>query len=150
MNPAEVNERSYGVVPFTVRDGALHVFVIQHHSGAWLFPKGRAEGTETALQTAERELGEETGLCIERWLITEPFIERYRFWRGQQKIYKEAQYFPALVYGSIVLQSAEVKAGQWEPVTVAERLISFSEMRNLLHQILDQLHTKEPLLFSKI
>jgi len=35
--------------------------------GEWLFPGGHAEGAETPLETARRELLEETGLAPSRW-----------------------------------------------------------------------------------
>ena len=144
MNHEEINERSYGVVPFMVIEKALYVFVIQHYSGAWLFPKGRAEVGETALQAAERELREETGLQIDRWLRNDSFTERYEFWRNRKKIFKEVQYFPALVSGAISLQQAEVKTGRWTLANHAASQVSFCETKNLLNQVLHWLQTAEP------
>lgn len=142
--PEDINERSYGVVPIMIRDGRVHLFIIQHHSGAWLFPKGHAEPNESDLQAAERELFEETGLKIVQWLRKEPFVERYQFVRARQKIYKEAKYFPAIVTGSVVLQTEEVLAGRWEEATVAASHISFPEMKRLVRQIVDWLPIQGP------
>ena len=132
MSFAEINERSYGVIPLMVLDKTLYVFMVQHYSGAWLLPKGHAEQGENEQQAATRELKEETGLHIERWLNAAPFIEQYEFVRKGRKIFKEVQYFPALVGGSVVLQQAEVKAGRWVKATEASDQLSFSQMRHLM------------------
>jgi 8-oxo-dGTP pyrophosphatase MutT (NUDIX family) len=140
--PEDINERSYGVVPIMIHDGVVQLFLIQHHSGAWLFPKGHAEQNETDIQAAERELFEETGLKIVRWLRSDPFVERYRFVRGKQSIYKEAKYFPAIVTGSVVLQTEEVLAGKWEEAITAASHVSFPEMKRLVRQLIDWLPTQ--------
>ena len=56
-------ETSCGAVVYTRRDGQiLIVIVLEEHSGAYSFPKGQMEGDETELETARREVLEETGL----------------------------------------------------------------------------------------
>ena len=143
MTLPEINERSYGVVPLTVRDEGAYIFIVQHHSGAWLFPKGHAEPGETARQAAERELAEETGLVVERWLDHAPFVERYTFWRGQTRIYKEVHYFPALVSGTICLQLNEIKAGRWVSVLDTLSCVSFPEMKQIAQQVYEWLKGSE-------
>ena len=133
--PPEINERSFGVIPLQIRRKTPYIFIIQHYSGAWMFPKGHAEEGETEQQTAERELAEETGLSIERWLDHAPFIEHYSFWRGASKIYKEARYFPALVKGQIRLQQEEVKGGRWEIAANTPVCVTFAEMKHIAEQV---------------
>jgi bis(5'-nucleosidyl)-tetraphosphatase len=138
MEPAtlsEINERSFGVIPLQIRLNTPYIFIIQHYSGAWMFPKGHAEDGETEKQAAERELAEETGLSIERWLDHAPFVEHYFFYRGMKKVYKEARYFPALVKGSIRLQQAEVKGGKWERAANIPVCVTFAEMRHIAEQV---------------
>ena len=55
-------ERSCGAVVFTRRGGQLLFAVVQEKAGAYSFPKGHMEGNETELETARREIYEETGL----------------------------------------------------------------------------------------
>ena len=58
-----IQEKSCGAVVFTRRDGEILFVLVQEASGAYSFPKGHVEGSETEMQTAAREIQEETGLC---------------------------------------------------------------------------------------
>ena len=55
-------EKSSGAVVFTRRNGQLLYVIVQEKAGACSFPKGHREGNETAMETARREILEETGL----------------------------------------------------------------------------------------
>jgi bis(5'-nucleosidyl)-tetraphosphatase len=59
-------ERSYGFIPLIQAASAeLQVLLIQHASDAsWGWPKGHADPGEAPLETAVRELREETGLQV--------------------------------------------------------------------------------------
>jgi 8-oxo-dGTP pyrophosphatase MutT (NUDIX family) len=139
----EINERSFGVAPLQVRDGSVHIFLVKHYSGSWLLPKGHAELNETPQQTAERELLEETGLSIERWVPVGPFVEQYRFTRGTRKMHKEVQYFVAWVSGEVRLQAQEVTDGCWEPLDCAVNRVSFQEMKELIRSITKAMQSLE-------
>ena len=55
-------EKTCGAVMFTVKDGEIKYLIIKNESGHIGFPKGHIEYGETELETAEREVREETGL----------------------------------------------------------------------------------------
>ncbi len=55
-------EYSCGAVVFTRKNGQILFVVVQEQSGAYSFPKGHTENSETELETARREVFEETGL----------------------------------------------------------------------------------------
>lgn len=56
-------EKSCGAVVFARNeDGEIRYILVQQRSGRYCFPKGHVEGNETELQTALREIWEETGL----------------------------------------------------------------------------------------
>ena len=55
-------EYSCGAVVYTRRDGELRFVIVQEMGGAYSYPKGHMEGEETEIETARREVFEETGL----------------------------------------------------------------------------------------
>ncbi len=54
-------ETSCGAIVCTKRDGQYLFVIVQEQSGAYSFPKGHMEGSETEIETARREIFEETG-----------------------------------------------------------------------------------------
>jgi 8-oxo-dGTP pyrophosphatase MutT (NUDIX family) len=131
----EINERSYGIIPVAFRFWGLSLLLVQHRSGAWLFPKGKAEEGETPHQAAQRELKEETNLDIERWLDFGPFKEQYEFFRKGEKISKEVLYFPAFVQGEIALQHEELRSARWERVEAVPSAVTFPEMKKIAEEV---------------
>lgn len=53
---------SCGVIPVRKTETGYEFLLSQHSGGHWTFPKGHKDGGETDLETAMRELHEETGL----------------------------------------------------------------------------------------
>ncbi|CAN5517930.1 hypothetical protein BH23ACT6_BH23ACT6_22710 [soil metagenome] len=85
-----LQETSAGGLAVDVVDGQARVPLIarrnRHGSVEWCLPKGHVEKGETLVQTAAREVAEETGI-IGRVLITLGTIE-YRFSTPQHRIHK--------------------------------------------------------------
>lgn len=136
-----IAERSYGIIPLQRQSGEWRVLLIQHHAGHWSFPKGHLERGELPQQAAERELLEETGLAIEEMLSVEPFSEKYQFNRKGNVVVKTAEYFPALVTGTVVIQSSEIKNSQWLPLEKASEVISFQEGKEINRQVIAFIQT---------
>ena len=55
-------EYSCGAVVFTRENGQILFVIVQEQGGAYSFPKGHMENSETERETAHREVFEETGL----------------------------------------------------------------------------------------
>ncbi len=140
----EINERSYGVVPLAMREGELYALVVQQRSSSWHLPKGHPELSETPQETAERELKEETNLDIERWLSSQPFVERYSFYRGTKRVNKEVQYFPALVCGIERIPSEEILAGRWVKYADLPTAVTFPELRRLAGEVVRWVESYQP------
>lgn len=129
-------EVSFGVVPLKRFGKEWKLFVILHkHSNHWGFPKGRAEFNETPTQSAMRELLEETGFSVQKFLTNNPITESYCFYRKEKKIEKIVHYFPALVLGEFVPQLSEVCEGRWLSFPQAYQLLTFKEAKSLCNQV---------------
>ncbi len=60
-----ITEKSCGAVVFTKENGHIKYVIIRSKEGFYGFPKGHMEETETEIQTALREVAEETGLSVD-------------------------------------------------------------------------------------
>lgn len=130
-----MKHQSYGVIPLRRKEKDWEVLLIQHQAGHWAFPKGHPELNETPKEAAERELQEETGLTVVRYLFEEPLIESYYFTWNKQLVHKTVTYFIAEVKGHVRLQEAEVASSQWVPLSQATDLITFKEGQRICQQV---------------
>lgn len=125
-----MEEQSYGFIPFCKGDRGFEVFLIYQYGSAggvrWTFPKGRSEAGEAPIETAFRELKEETGLEMASYDVGNPLSTSYTFMRNNIQIEKTATYFIGFVsYKEFVIQPEEVKEASWFTVEEArEKLIS--------------------------
>jgi bis(5'-nucleosidyl)-tetraphosphatase len=117
------------------KNGVWEVFLIQHRAGHWAMPKGHAENQETPIETATRELFEETNLAVVRLLFAQPFTEYYEFKNEGILIQKTVSYFVAEVSGVERLQQEELKDGKWVNLNQAEEFVTFSQAKNILSKV---------------
>lgn len=125
-------ETSCGIIPLRRLKAGWQVFLVQLHAGHWSFPKGHIDHHETQQETAERELHEETGLRIKRYLSTVPLKEEYHFQREGVHIQKSVFFFVAEVKGRVRLQRQEIRAGEWLPLTEALQRLTFASDKRIL------------------
>ncbi len=136
----QVQEASFGIIPLQIVDGIWKVLLILHKGGRhWAFPKGRSNLGETPLESASRELKEETGLEVEKLLQEEPLTEKYKFRRKGASVIKTVQYFPALVRGEVRLQPEEIQDAKWVLLKEAVGHLTFREAKEMCRTLLQQL-----------
>ncbi len=136
-----IKVESFGIVPFSKQEGIWKVLLILHSQGNhWGFPKGKANPSEIPVETAKRELKEETGLITTEILSEKPMSEQYQFRRKRQFIVKSVQYFPALVEGNLNLQVEEIRDAAWMTIPEAMQRLTFKEARHILREFARQLN----------
>lgn len=135
-----VTEEAFGIIPLSRVKDTWSIFVILHkHGDHWGFPKGKGEEGESALESAIRELKEETGLAVKQLLTEAPIIEEYSFQRKGQLVQKKVHYFPAIVSGAFFLQPEEIRDGRWLTLDEAPARLTFAEARSILQRVLPHL-----------
>lgn len=129
-------EESFGVIPLRKTHGIWEVFIIQHNKGHyWGFPKGHAEEDETPIESAFRELKEETNLDPVGCLRTDPFVEQYQFTLRSERVSKRVYYYMAEVTGTVSLQSLEIQDGIWVSIPEAIEKVTHAEGKAILSQV---------------
>ena len=127
-------EKSCGIVLFNSDEFLL----IQHPTksngdeGHWDFPKGHVEGNETELETAKRELIEETGIVNFR--LFDGFRHRieYNFQKGNEMVPKEVIFFLAESNTKEVELSSEHQNFVWLNKDLAHNKLTYTNAKEVL------------------
>ena len=129
------SEKSCGAVVFTRISGQLLYVIIKSKEGIYGFPKGHMEGKETEVETAIREVQEETGLQI---ALVEGFRveDSYPVIReGAPVFMKHVVYFLGQYNEQIIVpQETEVTDIQLMDYDTAMASFQFENLRHILAQ----------------
>lgn len=131
---------SCGIIPvFKNNKGENEFLVVELHHGGISFPKGHMEFGETYLETAKRELLEETGLtCIH--VQDEIINEQYIIKRPEKLIHKTVNYYIGFVNTKeVVAQPEEVRSIFWGTAIEIMEKINHAESREVFKKALAQI-----------
>lgn len=127
-----LHEKSCGAIVYRRFHGNIEILLIKHiNSGHWSFPKGHVEGDETELETARREIKEETGLDV---ILDQTFRETvsYSPKRDTQKV---VVYFLALARNyDFVPQEEEIAEIRWVDITRATRMLTYENDKTIVNK----------------
>ena len=111
------------------------VLLIQQIQGHWGFPKGHVEAGETEIETAIREVKEETNIDVE---INEnkKYTMEYITDKG---VPKQVVFFIAKkISGDETNQESEIKSMKWLNFKDALKMITYENTRELFEKILKE------------
>lgn len=125
-------EKSCGAVVFTKEGEKIKYVIIHSVSGAYGFPKGHAEHGESEVETALREVHEETGVCV-RLLDGFRMEDSYSFKRGSSVTIKHVVYFLAEYENQpLVIQEDELNGVELLSYEDALSTLRFDGIRKIL------------------
>lgn len=127
-----LKEYSCGAILYTIEDGIRKYVLVMEASGSYGFPKGHKEGNETDLETAIREIKEETG--IEPTFI--PNLKRTIRYKLINQIEKEVTFFVAK-YENQELNSDDktILSIKKFDLQAALSVLKFQELKNILIEV---------------
>ncbi len=105
------------------------VLLVRYRSGAWVFPKGHIEAGETPLQTALREVSEETGVAAS--LVAPLPNTRYT---NDQGVVRDIFWFLMTTQSDAPQLEDTFSEGGFVPLIEAQTRLSHPEDQNLLLQ----------------
>lgn len=125
-------EKSCGAVVYRKYHGNTEILLIKHvNSGHWSFPKGHVEVGETEVETAKREIMEETSIEA---LIDSTFRETVSY-SPKKDVQKEVVYFIAKAKNTnFVLQKSEVSEAKWVDINYACNILTYDNDKNIVNK----------------
>ena len=126
------DEKSCGCI--IIEDGK--VLLVKQTQGHWGFPKGHVEENETEVETANREVKEETNIDVE---VEENkrYTMEYITNKGKSK---EVVYFIAKqIGGEIKKHDFEINEIEWITFNEAFKVITHDNAKNLFRKVLNDI-----------
>jgi len=126
-------EHSCGAVVYRIINDQIRFLLIKNRGSAnWGFPKGHRERGENRIDTAKREVLEETGLRIE---VLDGFCETSNY-KIAQRIEKRVDIFLASTSDTqTVIQQEEIERYSWLLYDSALRQLNFENDKSILNNV---------------
>jgi len=137
-------ETSAGAVIFRKEDNQTLYLLLHYEAGHWDLPKGHIEANETEIETAKREVKEETGIQdieiidgFKEW-IKYSFRDTYNLEEGSKEkasfIFKIVTFYLAETKTEEVKISFEHTGYRWLPYEDAMKQLTFKKAREILEK----------------
>ena len=117
-----------------IEDGKT--LLVHDTNNNWGFPKGHVEAGETEIETAKREVKEETNIDV----VIDPnkrFVDEYITDKGVAK--KVVFFLAQKIGGEEQMQEEEVKTMGWFPLEEAFNVITYENTKEILRKALTTL-----------
>ena len=125
-------EKSCGALVFRRFHGNTELLLIKHANGGhWSFPKGHVESGETEIETALREIKEETGIDV---IIDLSFREVISY-SPKKDTQKDVVYFIARAQNyDYTPQEEEISQIKWVEINRAHTILTYDNDKQLVNK----------------
>lgn len=127
-----MREKSCGALVYRKKQDKYELLLIKHRCGGhWSFPKGHVEAGENELQTALREIKEETGLDVR---LHEGFRQSVEYF-PKPHVKKQVVYFLGSPKSddTVTRQEEEISEYRWCLLDEADGYVTFKNDKNLIN-----------------
>lgn len=126
------HEKSCGAIVYRRYHGNIEILLIKHiNSGHWSFPKGHVEEGETEVETAQREIKEETGIDV---IIDPTFRETVQYF-PRKDTQKVVVYFIAKAKNyDFVPQEEEIAEIKWVDIGHATTVLTYENDKSIVNK----------------
>lgn len=126
-------EKSCGAIVYRKSHGNTEILLIKHiRSEAWSFPKGHMEENEQEVQTAIREIKEETNIDV---VIDDPNFRQSVEYSPRRDVTKQVVFFLArAVSFDCIPQEEEISDVRWVEIGQAAALMIYDNDRVLVNK----------------
>lgn len=128
-----ITENASGAVVYQLKAGQPQYLLLKSAtSDFWGFPKGHVEGTETGLETAHREIQEETSLDV----TIDPEFHTVLDYDMRNGHHKHVVLYTAKVPNDVTIhrQAVEISDFGWFPYQEARATLSYANLQGALDQ----------------
>lgn len=127
-----LNEKSCGAIVYRKYHGNTEILLIKHvGSGHWSFPKGHVEGDETEIETAKREIFEETGIEV----MIDPTFRELISYSPKKDTNKTVVYFIARARNTdFVPQEGEIAEIRWVELGRICSVLSYENDKTIINK----------------
>lgn len=142
-----MKDKSVGIIPISKKDNNYVYLTIHQTEGHWGFPKGHPNINEEEINTAVRELFEETS--ITRCSIVDNFkyTQEYIFEKNGESVQKEVIFFIGLIESQEVkIDNNEIQDFKWLPLEDALNQLTHTQNQQMLANAADFIKKQEPLI----
>jgi tRNA nucleotidyltransferase (CCA-adding enzyme) len=128
--------KSCGFIVYKSENNENYYLIIKSHNGDVGFPKGHMESGENELQTAIRELKEETGIDVDTIHDFRCQIE-YPLPRVRDTMKQTVYFLGKCASDDIIIQETEVASAEFVTYDKAIEKLTFEETKNMLKKAND-------------
>ena len=127
-----LHEKSCGAIVYRTSHGNTEILLIKHiNSGHWSFPKGHVEGNETEVETAIREIKEETAIDV---MIDPTFRETVSYY-PKRDTQKTVVYFIGKAKNyDYIPQEEEISEIRWVDIGYASNILTYENDKNIVNK----------------
>lgn len=132
---ADKKDKATGIIIYFNFPRSIKYLLLKHKKGHWSFAKGHKEKGETPIQTATRELFEETGIKGIEFINKKILLtDNYVFYnKNKDKIKKTVDYFIAKSKTKkVTIDKKEIINFKWCTLNSAEKILTYKKSKTVL------------------